>query len=131
VREKRKEKEMNEIIVNRLEQLLKERMEGLVITHHDAGILAQYLADNGVIAPPVRIGQRVYTLLDQEIWDGDDLIAEELVSEVGSRGFWISGCNPPQNDMGIFFGWDKIGKEVFLSHDEAEKALKKEKKENE
>lgn len=29
VREKRKEKEMNEIIVNRLEQLLKERMAGL------------------------------------------------------------------------------------------------------
>lgn len=122
---------MSEMNVARLEALLAERMEGLVITHHDAGILAQYLADNGVIAPTVRIGQKVYTLLDQEIWDDDDLIAEELVSEVGSRGFWISSCYPPQNDMGFFFCWDKIGKEVFLSRDEAEKALKKEKKENE
>lgn len=79
----------------------------------------------------VMVGQKVYTLLDDQIWDDDDLIAEELVSEVGSRGFWISSYNPPQDDMGIFFGWDEIGKEVFLSRDEAEKALKKEKKENE
>ena len=116
---------MNEIIVNRLEQLLKERMAGLTIGEEDARSLAEYLVENGVIAAPVRIGQKVYTLLDQEIWDDDDLIAEELVSEVGSRGFWISSCYPPQDDMGIFFGWDKIGKDVFLSRDEAEKALKK------
>lgn len=74
VREKRKEKEMNEIIVNRLEQLLKERMAGLVITHHDAGILAQYLADNGVIAAPVKIGDTVYIALDPKYNDGEGCV---------------------------------------------------------
>ena len=58
----------------------------------------------------VMVGQKVYTLLDQEIWDGEDLIAEELVSEVGSRGFWISGCYPPQDDMGIFLAGIRLAK---------------------
>ena len=58
----------------------------------------------------VMVGQKVYTLLDDQIWDDDDLIAEELVSEVGSRGFWISSYNPPQDDMGIFLAGMKLEK---------------------
>lgn len=48
---------MNEIIVNRLEQLLKERMAGLTFGEEDARSLAEYLAERGVIAAPVKIGE--------------------------------------------------------------------------
>lgn len=73
---------MNDIIVNRLEQLLKERMAGLVITHHDAGILAQYLADNGVIAAPVKIGDTVYIALDPKYNDGEGCVCTYKVCGV-------------------------------------------------
>lgn len=77
-------------------------------------------------------GQKVWAMIEPEFSDdGVWEIEEERVTEVRSRGLWVSGCRPSADDFGCFFSWDKIGKEVFLSRDEAEKALKKEKKENE
>lgn len=65
-------------------------------------------------------GQTVYSLIEPEFsnkneWEIDD----EVVTEVGSRGFFISGNRPAEEDMSIFVSWEEIGKEVFLSRNEA------------
>lgn len=74
--------------------------------------LADYLLANGVIVPPVRIGDAAYTLY----WDDEcpPMIEEAEILEVSTQRFWIdSAC----------FDFDDIGQSVFLTEDDAEKAI--------
>ena len=64
------------------------------------GFLADFLCGYGVIVPPLRIGDKVYFILPDEIVDeGGDPICELTVTEVGQRGFWVSACDPAEDDM--------------------------------
>ena len=84
--------------------------------------LKAFIKSENVIVLPhrVEIGQEVYALLDKDFSDvPEERIAECTVTEVGSRGFWVSGFVPPQDDMGDFFLWEKVGEEVFFSREDA------------
>ena len=82
--------------------------------------LADYLLANGVIVPPVKVGQTVYVPSGDE---GGDWIDEYKVkyfycSSKGINRYYIE-CGT----MGNNFRPKDIGKTVFLTEEEAEKAL--------
>lgn len=70
-------------------------------------------------------GRKVYAMLDEDFCAAfpGDRVCECTVTEVGSRGFWVSSFVPPQDDMGDFFAWEKVGSDVFLSREDAMKHL--------
>jgi hypothetical protein len=82
--------------------------------------LADYLLANGVIVPPCKVGDTVYMVI---AGDFDLFISKEKVTEVGSKGFHISDFFPPKDDIGDFISYESIGKNVFLTYEEADKAI--------
>lgn len=84
--------------------------------------LADYLLENGVIVPLCNVGDTVYFLLEDDIPVHKWFISEEKVTEICSKGFFTSGYLPPKDDLGDYTLWDEIGKTVFLTEEEAEKA---------
>ena len=70
-------------------------------------------------------GQTVYSLIEPEYSDNNEWeIEDEMVTEVGSRGFFVSGCRPAEEDRAIFFPWSDVGVEVFFSREAAENKIK-------
>lgn len=66
---------------------------------------------NNMFTPPLQVGDKVYTRF---VSDGE-LIQDELtVTEVCSRGFFVSIYNPPKDDLGHFIPYDQLGKTFFL-----------------
>lgn len=90
--------------------------------------LAEYLVQNGVIVPPVKIGQAVYYLLDRFIepctikiiFLGNYTDKDGNYSYMAEIHFDREDC--PYVTTEIYF--TDIGKTVFLTKEEAEKALK-------
>lgn len=83
-----------------------------------AEFIADYLLAKGVFAPPCKIGDKLYTVIYDNVpkkW----YIAEDNISEVGKKGLSIS------LDAGFFdyIPYSEIGKDYFLNREEAEKAL--------
>lgn len=78
--------------------------------------LADYLLANGVIVPPVKVGQSIYriSINGKEIY-GDWRIIELIVYE-DEMGFL--------DDSDNWIDFEDIGKTVFLTKEEAEAALK-------
>lgn len=82
--------------------------------------IADHLLANGVILPPCKVGDTVYSIekgIDHQIFIGE-------VYETTKRreGFWFRYTR-----RGYFTGassFDDIGKTVFLTKEDAEKALK-------
>lgn len=87
------------------------------VTWNPCGV-ADYLLENGVIVPPVKVGQTVYRTRGNY---GGISIHKGFVSQVnfyhkGETRFWDDG-HP------LSFTNDDIGKTVFLTKEQAEKAL--------
>lgn len=82
--------------------------------------MALALLANGVILPPCNEGNTVYWVLEDF---GGRYVSEDTVTEVGAKGFWVSQV-PAENGIDDFTPWEEIGKTVFLTREEAEKALK-------
>ena len=101
---------------DRLIELIQGAVDGCA--RHWAEIIADYLLANGVIVPPVRIGQTVYAV----VYDlhGDVIVHECQVVEMKVRysGMTFSCIG------GFVFGLEHLGETVFLTREEAEKALK-------
>ncbi len=83
-----------------------------------AEVVADYLLDNGVILPPCKVNDVVYTIIK-------DTVAEHRVQKIevhinGSISFCFSwhGCGYEHKFV------KDIGKTVFLTKEDAEKALK-------
>jgi hypothetical protein len=91
-------------------------------TYQTAGNIADHLLANGVIVPPCKVGDTVYVLRD---WGYKKDIQEE---EVGA--IVIKGTNDFSKELwedvfgGVIGSFADFGKTVFLSKEEAEKALK-------
>ena len=91
----------------------------------ESSILADHLIANGVIVPPCKVGDIVYAK-----YSGTNEIEYYVVDEVihlGSDNFEFKAHL--ENEDGymvdnIDFGVPKIGLTVFLTREEAEKALK-------
>ena len=88
---------------------------------------ADWLLANGVIVPPCKVGDTAYFLLEDNIPVHKWYISEEKVTEVCSKGFFISGYCPPRDDLGEYSGYELFGKEIFLTKEEAEQALRQRK----
>lgn len=82
--------------------------------------LADYLLANGVIVPPCKVGDTVYSNVLGEI-EGFVVVSMELAYMAkGFVGEFVSnnGTYP------MLFKFENIGKTVFLTKEEAERALK-------
>lgn len=89
-------------------------------TEDDVTNLADYLLDNGVIVPSVRVGQTVWCLIDNFNGAVDGKIYEYTIRSDGLAYFRFTR-------NGYFTGSameDAIGKTVFLTREAAEAALK-------
>ncbi len=80
--------------------------------------IASYLLDNGVIAPPVKIGDKVYYICEELPEYGGCYITELTVTEVSDVRFWV------EHEDDNHFRYDSIGEAVYLSRAEAERVLK-------
>ena len=83
---------------------------------------ADYLLENGVIMPPVKAGDTIYEIHERR--KGGEwvkIISERFVHgvEIYAGGCMIARCG---STISVFLS--DIGKTVFLTREEAEKALK-------
>ena len=85
--------------------------------------LARADAEGRLVVLPCKVGDNVYFLL-QEL-DGEWYISSPIrITEIGTRGFWTSAFPVEKpNAMDDFTSWSEFGKTVFLTKEEAEKAL--------
>ena len=82
--------------------------------------VVDYLIANGVIVPPCKVGDSVYSNVLDEI-EGFVVVSMELAYKAkGFVGEFVSnnGTYP------MLFNFENIGKTVFRTREEAEKALK-------
>ena len=96
------------------------------LRHQTFENISDHLLANGVIVPPVKVGDTVYFLIEYD--DFPELppgIEAAKVTEVGTRGFFTSAFIPPQDDMGNFTPWSELGKTVFLREEDALPLLKR------
>ena len=103
--------------------------EGLSAKLPDVERLADHLLSGGVIVPPVFVGQTVYHFCE-DLGGVFPYFVENL--NVGfmdkERNYWTyeANCHGEETDElldEIDFDLDDIGKTVFLTREEAEKAL--------
>lgn len=74
---------------------------------------------------PADVGQTVYILLDDYgMEDDEDPISAEPITEVSTRGFWLSGFVGDPDDMTTFVPWERVGVDVFFTREAAERAWK-------
>lgn len=82
--------------------------------------LADYLLENGVIVPPCKVGDVLYDIY--ETTSDGEYIYERKVREINIR---LDKRNKPWLIIdGYYFAFEDFGKNVFLSREEAEAALK-------
>lgn len=83
-------------------------------------IIADYFLANGGIIPPCKVGDTVYTEVYGEI-EGFVVLSIELAyTSKGFEGEFVSN----NGKYPMLFSFENIGKTVFLSKEDAERALK-------
>ena len=109
----------------RLIELLRETFDytrGVCIDFDEAvEINADHLLANGVIVPPCNVGDSVY-----HVYKGNTIVSALVVDwKKESYGDWLFRACFSVNGSSItlLFGDNNIGKTVFLTREEAEKAL--------
>ena len=83
------------------------------------GEAADYILANGVIVPPCKVGDRMYC-------DGE-LFADNYKGEIMSFPVDIiltEVCSTHRGEIDMVFDFKRFGKDVFLTREEAERALK-------
>ncbi len=88
-----------------------------------ASRLADRLIAKGVIVPPCKVGDTVYCLIEDDIPTHRFYLSSEKVVEVCSKGFFTSAFFPAGEDLGEYTSYTEIGDTVFLTKEEAERAL--------
>jgi len=85
--------------------------------------LAKAKADGRLVVLPCKVGDNVYFLLQDGEWY---VSSPHRITEIGTRGFWTSAFPLEKpNAMDDFTSWDEFGKTVFLTKEEAERALER------
>lgn len=83
---------------------------------------AEFKQKDLYIPAPVTVGMLVYA-----VWESDEPpspFIEKNVVDVGTKGFWVSAFDPPEDDFGFMYSYEEIGKTVFLSEEEAKEVLR-------
>ena len=98
----------------------------------DKEIIADYLVANGVIVPPCKVGDTVYSYLHR--WREEDGISPYQITNItitqNKKGEWTKKYRAMQLiegktiDWQLNFSFDDLGKTVFLTREDAEQALK-------
>lgn len=73
--------------------------------------MADYLLANGIIVPPVKVGDVVYIVCNV---DNKTVIEESAVEEVSTYRIWTDE---------VYYDLDDIGTSIFMTRESAEKAL--------
>lgn len=111
---------------DRLIELLEATLEDWECDVSDKTILeiAEHLLANGVIVPPCEVGEHIYVIPSKEN-------ALKEITEMVARGFAIgepfnvANCFRVRGTSALFQpSFEQFGKTVFLTKEEAEKALK-------
>ena len=99
---------------------------------HCAAHVADYLLANGVIVPPCKVGDTVYSYFHR--WREDDGIFPYQITNItitqNKKGEWTKKYRAMQLiegktiDWQLNFSFDDLGKTVFLTREDAEQALK-------
>ena len=83
--------------------------------------IADYLLENGVIVLPVKVGDTVY-IIDLDDYDEyTDVVIDTEVFAIGDGCFYFY---VEQGSVLLTYSYSDIGESVFLTREEAEKALK-------
>lgn len=89
----------------------------------DCEYVASYLLDNGVIVPPCKVGDTVYQIMDIESVHRQILELKVLRIEITETTmFFVKTIKKFRYNYGKF-SLEDFGKTVFLTPEEAEKAL--------
>jgi hypothetical protein len=105
-------------VVNRLAEY-----EDSGLSPEEVQELAKAKADGRLVVLPCKVGDNVYFLL-QELNGEWYVSSPHRTTEIGTRGFWTSAFPfEKPNAMDDFTSWSEFGKTVFLTKEEAEKAL--------
>lgn len=83
--------------------------------------ISEHLIENGVIVPPCKVGDTMYC-------DGK-FFADHCKGQIMSFPVDIvrtEVCSTLRGEIDMVFGFKRFGKDVFLTREEAEKALKEE-----
>lgn len=88
--------------------------------------MADFLLENGVVVPPVKVGDTVYTNVSWQGWylrDKDKPYKAKVVyiGINGSKNY--VNVVYEKNDNMLTFTFDEIGDRIFLTREEAEKAV--------
>lgn len=116
-----------------IELLLQSELEaeelGIFNCHRNevkAGIVADFLLENGVVVPPVKVGDTVYTNVSWQGWylrDKDKPYKAKVVYiGINGRKNYVNVVYE-KNDNMLTFTFDEIGNRIFLTREEAEKAI--------
>lgn len=127
--EKKMMNEREKLIELLLQSELKAEKLGIFNCHRSeakAGIVADFLLESGVIVPPVKVGDTVYTNVSWQGWylrDKDKPYKAKVVyiGINGSKNY--VNVVYEKNDNMLTFTFDEIGDRIFLTREEAEKAL--------
>ena len=85
--------------------------------------MADYLLENGVIVPPVKVGDIVY-IIDLDDYDEyTELVTDTEVFAIGDGCFYVE-----QGSVCLTYSYSDIGESIFFTREEAEKALKEREK---
>ena len=63
-----------------------------------------------VFYAPVRIGQKIYVPIEM---DGKPYVDELTITEVGSKGCFVSDFDPPKDDLGTYYPYRDLGRTWF------------------
>lgn len=88
---------------------------GIGFTEEFLGELADKLLNNGIVVPPVKVGDAIFRIDDKQVFDWWDVEHIEIYAD---EIVYI-------DDSGNQFTEEDIGKTVFTSREEAEKALER------
>lgn len=106
---------------DRLIELLREARERYIYTEEQA----DFLLTNGVIVPPVKVGDAVFLVLkNTRIFDNIKFVVNGFEIRSDGDNTYQAICTMNDNLIPITFRDDNIGKTVFLTKEEAEAKLK-------
>lgn len=105
-------------MLDRLTKLIKEAQERYIYAEEQA----QYLIDNGVIVPPCKVGGTVYEV--SRYYTGTWEIFECKVDEITTYEKHMFIRMKAKGNFEFAEEVSQIGKTVFLTREEAERALK-------
>ena len=96
----------------------------LGLTKMSLGYIADYLLENGVIVPPCKVGQTVWLIKSLNWQQTEWGIKEGKISMIQQKADKSWKFRVTENHSVQDYTVDSIGKMVFLTREESERALK-------